>query len=453
MRAPVLPCPGGYLPAMVVLRSTRVVVGDEVRPASIGIEQGTIVAIDDRGADLDFGDLVIMPGLVDCHVHVNEPGRSDWEGFATATRAAAAGGATTIVDMPLNSIPPTVTVAALAEKRAAAEGKLTVDTAFWGGLIPGSEGEIGSLTAEGVCGFKSFLVDSGVPEFPPISVDALAATLPLLGRLGVPALIHAEDPAQIHPVEGDATQYRSYLASRPAEGEGEAVEVVTGLARASGARMHVLHISSAEAVRALADGPESTSGETCPHYLTFSAEGIPAGATPFKCAPPIRTTEHREALWQGLLDGTLSMVVSDHSPAPPEVKRLEAGNFGTAWGGIGSLQLRLPATWTGAAERGVDLPRLARWLSLEPALLAGLADRKGAIAVGLDGDLVVWDPDGAQEVRGDDLEHRHPITPYEGMKLRGRVVLTMLGGKTVFDRGVVTPGNGRMLRRNDRSDL
>ncbi|HSK06556.1 MAG TPA: allantoinase AllB [Acidimicrobiia bacterium] len=438
---------------MVVLRSTRVVVGDEVRPASIGIEQGRIVAIDDRPGDLDFGDLVIMPGLVDGHVHVNEPGRSEWEGFATATRAAAAGGTTTIVDMPLNSIPATVTVAALAEKRGSAMGKLTVDTAFWGGLIPGSEDEIGSLAAEGVCGFKSFLVDSGVPEFPPMGVDALAAILPVLGSLGLPALIHAEDPAQIHPVEGDATQYRSYLASRPARGEGAAVEVVTGLARRSGARMHVLHISSAEAVGALAAGPDSMSGETCPHYLTFSAEEIPVGATPFKCAPPIRTTEHREALWQGLLDGTLSMVVSDHSPAPPEVKGLEDGDFATAWGGIGSLQLRLPATWTGASERGVDLHRIARWLSLEPARLAGLDDRKGAIALGWDGDLVVWNPDGALEVRGRDLEHRHPITPYEGMKLRGRVVMTMLGGKTVFDRGAVTPGNGRMLRRNDRSDL
>lgn len=438
---------------MVVLRSTRVVVGDEVRPASIGIEQGIIVAIDDRRADLDFGDLVIMPGLVDCHVHVNEPGRSEWEGFATATRAAAAGGTTTIVDMPLNSIPPTVTVAALAEKRAAAEGKLTIDAAFWGGVIPGSEGEIRSLVSEGVCGFKSFLVDSGVSEFPPMSVDALAAILPLLGGLDVPALVHAEDPALIHAVEGDATQYGSYLASRPAEGEAAAVEVVAGLARRSAARMHVLHISSAEAVRALAAGPGSMSGETCPHYLTFSAEEIPAGATPYKCAPPIRATEHREALWQGLLDGTLSMVVSDHSPAPPEVKRLEEGDFGTAWGGIGSLQLRLPATWTGAAERGVDLPRLARWLSLEPARLAGLDGRKGAIGIGLDGDLVVWDPDGANEVRGEDLEHRHPITPYEGMKLRGRVVRTMLGGKTVFDGESVTPGNGRMLRRNDRSDL
>jgi len=448
-----LPGPGRYLAAMVVLRSNRVIVGDEVRPASIEIEQGVIVAIDDRRADLDFGDLVIMPGMVDCHVHVNEPGRSEWEGFATATRAAAAGGTTTIVDMPLNSIPPTVTVAALAEKRAAAEGKLTVDAAFWGGVIPGSEGEIGSLVAEGVCGFKSFLVDSGVSEFPPMSVDAFSAILPLLSGLGAPALVHAEDPAQIHAVEGDVTQYRSYLASRPAEGEAAAVEVVSGLARRSGARMHVLHISSSQGVRALAASPGSMSGETCPHYLTFCAEEIPAGATPYKCAPPIRTTEHREALWQGLLDGTLSMVVSDHSPAPPEVKRLEDGDFGTAWGGIGSLQLRLPATWTGAARRGVDLPRLARWLSLEPARLAGLDDRKGAIAIGLDGDLVVWDPDGAYEVRGEDLEHRHPITPYEGMKLRGRVVMTMLGGKTVFDGGVVTPGNGRMLRRNDRSDL
>jgi allantoinase len=438
---------------MGVVRSSRVVIGEELRPASITMEEGVIVAVDDRSADLDFGDLIIMPGLVDSHVHVNEPGRTEWEGFATATRAAAAGGTTTIVDMPLNSVPPTVSRDALAAKRAAAEGKLTVDVAFWAGLIPGSEPEVGPLVAEGVCGFKIFLVDSGVEEFPPMSVDRLGATLPTLRQHDVPALIHAEDPARIYPLEGDPTEYAAYLSTRPAEGEGGAVEVVAGLARVSGARMHVLHLSSSEAVAALATAPVSMSGETCPHYLTFCAEEITPGATPFKCAPPIRTAEHREALWRGLEEGVLSMVVSDHSPAPAEVKHLGDGDFGRAWGGIGSLQLRLPATWSGAAARAVAPVRLARWLALEPARLAGLDNRKGAIEVGKDADLVVWDPDGVIQVRGKDLEHRHETTPYEGMRLRGLVVSTFLGGVPVFADGMVGPRRGRMLRRDDRSDL
>jgi allantoinase len=438
---------------MTVIGSTRVVIGEELRPASIRVEQGMIVGIGEGPPDIDFGDLVVMPGLVDSHVHVNEPGRADWEGFTTATRAAAAGGSTTIIDMPLNSIPPTVTAAALAEKRAAAEGKLSVDVAFWGGLIPGSEGEIAPLVAEGVCGFKSFMVESGVAEFPPVSADELAAVLPTMRDLGVPSLVHAEDPAQIFGLAGDPTEYRSYLETRPAGGEAAAVGVVARLAGTTGARIHVLHVSSAEAVRALADGPASLSGETCPHYLTFCAEEIGTGATPFKCAPPIRATEHRDALWEGLIEGSLSMVASDHSPAPAEAKRLDDGDFEQAWGGIGSLQLRLPATWTGADPRGIGLPLLSRWLALEPARLAGLDRRKGSIDVGMDADLVVWDPDGVTEVRGRDLEHRHATTPYEGMTLRGSVVTTILGGVTVFDGANISPGGGKMLRRDDRSDL
>ena len=434
---------------MSVIGSTRVVFGEEVRPASIRIEQGVIVDIGEGRAEVDFGDLVVMPGMVDSHVHVNEPGRSEWEGFGTATRAAAAGGTTTIVDMPLNSIPPTVDVPALAEKRAAAVGKLSVDVAFWGGLIPGSEDQLGPLVAEGVCGFKSFLVDSGVEEFPPVTPEELASALPLMQELRVPSLVHAEDPARIFTLSGDPTKYESYLDTRPSDGEAAAVALVAGLARTTGARVHVLHVSSAEAMEAVADGPGSLSGETCPHYLTFCAEEIGTGATPFKCAPPIRPAEHRDALWNGLIDGSLSMVVSDHSPAPAEVKRLDDGDFGQAWGGIGSLQLRLPATWTGAIHREIALPQLSRWLALEPARLAGLDDRKGSIAVGKDADFVVWDPEGVTFVSGEDLEHRHPITPYEGMSLRGSVVATILGGITIFDGTNVGPIAGRMLRRND----
>ena len=434
---------------MAVIGSTRVVVGGEVRPASIRMEHGVIVEIGDARPDIDFGDMVVMPGLVDSHVHVNEPGRSEWEGFSTATKAAAAGGTTTIVDMPLNSIPPTVSVGALSEKRAAAEGKLRVDVAFWGGLIPGSEDQIGPMAVEGVCGFKSFLVESGVDEFPSVSPEQLAGALPVMRELGVPSLVHAEDPARILRLSGDPTVYRSYLETRPADGEAAAVRTVADLARVTGARVHVLHVSSAEAMQAVADGPESLSGETCPHYLNFCAEDIEAGATTFKCAPPIRAAEHRDALWEGLIEGSLSMVVSDHSPAPADVKRLEDGDFGEAWGGIGSLQLRLPATWTGAAARGIELPQLTRWLAEEPARLAGLDRHKGAIAIGMDADLVVWDPDGVTRVRGGDLEHRHPITPYEGMSLRGSVVSTILGGVSVFDGITVSAGDGRMLRRDD----
>jgi allantoinase len=432
---------------MSAIRSSRVVIGDEVRPASIRIEAGKIVEVGLFTAETDYGDLVIMPGLVDSHVHVNEPGRTEWEGFETATRAAAAGGTTTIVDMPLNSIPPTVSTEALAEKRSAAIGKLTVDCAFWGGLVPGSEVEIDSLVADGVCGFKSFLVDSGVPEFPPMTIDQLAVTLPTLARLRVPSLIHAEDPAQLHALTGDPKQYETYLASRPASGEAAAVKAVCDLGEETGASLHVLHVSSAEAVSALARGSQSISGETCPHYLTFCAEEIGTGATPFKCAPPIRSAEHRDALWQGLIDGSLAMVVSDHSPAPAEIKGIGDGHFGRAWGGIGSLQLRLQATWTSGAERGVSLSQMARWLASAPARLAGLDNRKGSIEVGMDADLVVWDPDGVIEVTGHRLEHRHPITPYEGMRLRGRVEATVLGGETVFDGSIVSTGRGRMLRR------
>lgn len=437
---------------MTLLGSTRVVIGDEVRPASIRIDRGTIVEVGEEPPEVDFGDLVIMPGLVDSHVHVNEPGRTEWEGFETATRAAAAGGTTTVVDMPLNSIPPTVSVAALEAKRDAASGKLSVDVAFWGGLIPGSDDQVGPLVAEGVCGFKSFLVDSGVAEFPPVSPDELSRALLEMRDLGVPSLVHAEDPARITSLVGDPSDYGSYLASRPPGAESEAVAGVAGLARDTGARLHVLHVSSGEAVDVLEGGPENLSGETCPHYLLFCSEEIEDGATPFKCAPPIRSAEHREALWEGLVEGYLSMIVSDHSPAPADVKHLEDGDFGRAWGGIGSLQLRLPATWAGAARRGLSLPHLSRWLATEPARLAGLA-HKGEIAVGMDADLVVWDPDGVTHVEGARLEHRHPITPYEGMSLRGSVATTILGGAPIFDGDGIVGGNGRMLRRDDRSDL
>jgi allantoinase len=426
------------------LRSRRVVVGGEVRPATVVASQGVIVAIDDdRAVDRDFGDLVIMPGLVDSHVHVNEPGRSEWEGFATATAAAIAGGTTTIVDMPLNSSPVTVTVEALMAKRRAA-ARVSCDVGFWGGYI-GPLGQIGPLAEAGVCGFKSFLVDSGVEEFPAVTPDELAVAMRLMAGLGLPSIIHAEDPGGLHPVEGDPSSYSSYLRSRPVECEVSAVETVSRLVEESGVAGHVLHVSSGEAAAVISAGSARLTGETCPHYLTLTAEQIPSGATLFKCSPPIRDLGQRELLWDALIEGALSMVVSDHSPATPELKA--TGDFSTAWGGISSLELRLPLTWNGARRRGVGFDELARWLALAPARLAGLDDRKGSIEVGKDADLVVWDPDDVTVVTGTALRHRHPDTPYEGMELRGRVITTVLRGEPVFDGTQVREGHGRMLER------
>jgi allantoinase len=395
---------------MTSIRSTRVVLEDEIRPATIREDDGVIVEVTDGLADRDFGDLVILPGLVDSHVHVNEPGRTEWEGFASATRAAWAGGTTTIVDMPLNSIPPTTSVAALEEKQHVAEGQISVDVAFWGGMVPGSADRVHDLIAAGVCGFKVFLTDSGVPEYPPVDVSTLAGL-----TLDLPLLVHAESDEHLSE-PGDGT-YPEYLASRPPAAESTAIASVSRL----DCPVHILHVSSAEGVDVIASSPGVT-GETCPHYLTFTDEDVTGPE--FKCAPPIRERVHREALWDGLKSGALAMVVSDHSPAPPELKR---GDFASAWGGISSLQLRLPVTWTGAAERNVGLGQLAEWLANAPARLAGLDDRKGSIAVGKDADFVVFDPDGEIMVRGTRLHHRHPLTPYEGMLLRGRVVDTVKG--------------------------
>ncbi|HLF44080.1 MAG TPA: allantoinase AllB [Acidimicrobiia bacterium] len=432
---------------MPSFRSRRVVLPDGVRAATVLHEGGLVVQVGEGTADEDFGDLVVMPGLVDSHVHVNEPGRAGWEGFRSATRAAAAGGTTTIVDMPLNSIPPTVDPEALATKRAAARGAIAVDVAFWGGLVPGSKPWVESLVAAGVCGFKSFLVDSGVPEFPPMSVEGLATALPELARLRVPLLLHAEDPSRLHPMTGDPRSYEAYLQSRPPECEAEAVGEAVALAASSGAHIHVLHVSSGDAAEALRGTGPGVSAETCPHYLTFTSEQIGVGATEFKCAPPIRAEVHREALWEALADGTLAMIVSDHSPSPPELKAVESGDFGAAWGGISSLQIRLGATWSEAMRRGFGLDRLTEWLSTAPARLAGLP-RKGSIAEGMDADFVVWDPDGVTEVVGAELEHRHPLTPYEGMRLRGKVEKVTLGGQTLYtpEAGVLGLG-GRMLER------
>jgi allantoinase len=427
-----------------VLKSTRVATASGLRPAAVVVRGGVIVAVE-TGAppagspEIDYGDALVMPGLVDTHVHVNEPGRTEWEGFETATRAAAAGGVTTIFDMPLNSIPPTTTAAALREKSAAARGRAFVDVGFWGGVVPGNLGELAALAARGVPGFKCFLVPSGVPEFGHVSEEDLREILPEIARLGSVLLVHAEHPDWIGDpsTRGGERLYASYLATRPARAEDEAVAQLARLCRETGARIHVVHLSSAGALDAIeaarAEGLP-LSAETCPHYLYFSAEEAPDGATEWKCAPPIRGAENRERLWEGLAAGVIEMVVSDHSPAPPDLKRRDTGDFLAAWGGISSLQLRLPAVWTAARARGHSLEKLVEWLAAAPARLAGLA-RKGAISAGYDADLVVWRPEASFEVRPEDLYHRHGLTPYAGRTLDGVVDATYLAGEKIFESG------------------
>jgi allantoinase len=432
------------------------------RAAAIHIRAGHIAAIaafDDVPAGIavhEAGNSVVMPGLVDTHVHINEPGRTEWEGFSTATRAAAAGGVTTLIEMPLNSIPATTTSAAYREKLAAAAGKLWVDTGFWGGVVPGNSGELRSLWESGVFGFKCFLVPSGVDEFAHVAEPDLRETMPVLADLGAPLLIHAELPGPIAEatkrlVKVDPRHYPTWLDSRPRVAEVEAIGLMLRLCREFGTRIHIVHLSASDAIprvqQAKSDGL-SVSVESCPHYLTFAAEEIADGATELKCAPPIRERENREKLWEALGDGTIDFVASDHSPCTPAMKLADTGDFLRAWGGIAGLELSLPVLWTEASSRGYAVPQLAKWLCSGPARLAGLEKRKGEIAVGYDADLVIWNPDSSFLVEPSQLHQRHKITPYAGRKLSGVVETTFLRGRKIYDHGEFSPGPlGQVLRR------
>jgi allantoinase len=408
------------------------------------VRGGRIAAVDAPGEPagdaevLDAGDAVVLPGLVDTHVHVNDPGREEWEGFPSASRAAAAGGVTTFFDMPLNSLPPTTSVEGLEEKLSAAAGRSLVNVGFWGGLVPGNVAQIESLVAHGVSGVKCFLAPSGVPEFPHVGEEELREALPALARAGALLLVHAELSGRLRELEGDPRDYATYLASRPRAAENAAVELLARLCRESGVRMHVVHLSSSEAVPALERAREEglpLSAETCPHYLFFAAEEAPAGATEWKCAPPIRERENRERLWEALEKGTIGMIVSDHSPSPPEGKRRDTGDFGAAWGGISSLQFSLPAVWTAARERGTPVERLAQWMSRGPARLAGLERSKGALTAGRDADFLLFRPDEAFEVRPERTHHRHKLTPYAGRTLYGVVEAVYRGGEKIYEKG------------------
>jgi allantoinase len=440
----------------LIIRSERVVTPRGIVPAQVVISHGKISAIGPPdaaagGAVVQLGaDEVLMPGLVDTHVHVNEPGRTDWEGFATATAAAAAGGVTTIVDMPLNSLPPTTAAAALAQKRAAARGQCQIDVGFWAGAVPGNEPARRGLHEAGVLGFKSFTVDSGVPEFPPLDPAGLERAARQLAELDSLLLVHAEDPACVSAAAG--RDYLDFLRSRPDEAEARAVAQAVETARRTGVRVHILHVSSATVLpvigAARADGVRITA-ETCPHYLALAAEDVPSGATQFKCCPPIRERANSELLWEGLRTGMPDCVVSDHSPCPPALKRLDSGDFGAAWGGIASLQLSLPAVWTQARERGCTLADLAGWMAAVPASVAGLP-AKGAIEVGRDADLVAFAPDASFCVEPDMIVHRHKLTPYAGRRLTGVVRRTWLRGRCVYPGGAGAPA-GRLLTREAAS--
>jgi allantoinase len=440
------------------IRSRRVVTLRGVEAAQVIVRAGKIerlAAWDEEeetpGAIVDCGNEVVMAGLVDTHVHVNEPGRAEWEGFETATRAAAAGGVTTIVDMPLNSVPATTNVDALLRKKEAAAGKCHVDVGFWGGVVPGNARQLAPLLDEGVLGFKCFLVPSGVDEFAPVGAAELRSAIPELLARDAVLLVHAELP---EPIEAAASvweeggleksrSYQRYLRSRPERAEVAAVELVVRLARETGCRAHIVHVSSAAVLSLLGAARNQgvrITAETCPHYLTFCAEEIPDGGVVYKCAPPIRSRPNREELWVALRQQILDMVASDHSPCPPALKELKSGSLRSAWGGIASLELGLAAVWTGARQRGLGIPDVARLMCSAPASLAGLVGRKGEIVPGYDADLVVWDPESSFVVDPERLEQRHRMTPYAGIELFGVVRQTWLRGEPMV-RGAPPRGS------------
>ena len=435
--------------ADLAITGHRVVRAGTISPATLLVRDGRIVQVLDRGtvfeADkhFDFGQAAVLPGLVDTHVHINEPGRGDWEGFRTATRAAARGGVTTVVDMPLNSVPPTVNVSALDAKRAASAGSLWVDVGLWGGVVPGNAEALAPLFRRGVPGFKCFLVPSGVDEFPHVDESDLRKALPVIAELGAVLLAHAELPGPLQAAERqlagmDPRAYSTYLASRPPAAEVEAVELLVRLCRDTGAKIHVVHFACADALGLIEDAKAEglpITAETCPHYLYFDAESIEDGRTAFKCAPPIRERSHQRALRQALRKGTLDFLVSDHSPCTPNLKLFSSGDFMKAWGGIGSLELGLGVAWTLAEACEFGLIEIAHWMSEAPANFAGLSSSKGSLDVGKDADIVVFDTVGFREVSDDSLAQKNPVTPYAGQTLRGRVTQTIVRGKIVYDRG------------------
>lgn len=440
-----------------IIKSRNVVTGNEIKEAAIVIENGIIKDIMTRLPEgysheiIDVGDKAVLPGVIDPHVHINEPGRTAWEGFETATKAAIAGGITTIVDMPLNSSPVTTTVEAFEEKLAAATGKLHCNCGFWGGIVPGNEKEIEGLIQKGVLGFKAFLTHSGIDDFPNVTERDLRKAMPVIARHHLPLLVHCELSAHgiktTHP-----RSYRQYLSSRPKEWEDDAISLMIRLCEAYNCRVHIVHLSSASSIKVIQRAKEylPLTVETAQHYLYFTAEEIIDGRTEFKCAPPIREQQNNEALWHALKEGIINFVATDHSPAPADLKEIQSGDFIKAWGGIASLQFAFPVLWTAARKRGVTLPRVSIWLSENPAQLTGQENRKGKIAIGYDADLMVVDTEKKFVVKEEDIQHKHKLTPYLHQELYGVVEQTFLKGVKVFDYTFPgdTNGKGEMIQLN-----
>jgi len=442
----------------LVIRSQQVITDIGGRPAAVCVKDGKIVKI------AGFSDIVkakqdltitgaLIPGLVDSHVHINEPGRTEWEGFESATKAAAAGGITTVIDMPLNSIPPTVNVESLAIKKAAAKGKCSIDVGFWGGSIPGNVKDLEPLLKEGVFGFKCFLLHSGVDEFPASSLDDLSAALEVLAKNDALMIVHAEDSIAIErSTKPSSRSYAEFLASRPKGAENVAIAQLIEEARRSQAKVHVLHLSSGDSLSlirsAKADGVKITA-ETCPHYLALTSEEIVDGATHYKCCPPIREQRNQDELWQGLEAGIIDQIVSDHSPCTEDLKIFDIGDFQRAWGGISSLQLGISIIWTQALARGITLWQLTKWMAEKPAQLAGLA-HKGAIAVGMDADFAEFDTEKEFRVEPKELFHKNQFTPYQGKFLKGKVKQTWLGGELIYkDGAMINSPQGKFLIRGE----
>src|SRR5712664_2144357 len=442
--------------------SSRVVTPEGVRPAAVLVEGERIRSVvpaeqvPSHTETLNFADAAILPGLVDSHVHINDPGRAEWEGFETATRAAAAGGYTLLVDMPLNCLPATTDVAALVAKRAAAQNRCRVDWMAWGGVVANNQHDVEALAAAGVAGFKCFLVHPGIDGFTMVTEQELRAALPHVARTGLPLLVHAELPGPVDAAtrrlsQADWSKYATYLQSRPDEAELSAIQLMISLCREYHFRLHIVHLATSQALdmlRAAKSDGLPVSVETCPHYLHLSSDKIPDGQTLFKCAPPIRSRENYEKLWRGLQEGVIDLVATDHSPCPPEMKRLSDRNFQTAWGGISSLSLALPVMWTEASARGFTLSDISRWMAEGPAHLAGCETRKGRIAKGFDADFVVFEPEAEFIATKEHLPYRHRVSPYLGEKLRGVVKATYQRGNCVFaDGNFLGEPIGREFRR------
>ena len=449
-----------------VLKSRRAFINGALSPACVEVKNGRIVSISDYGKANwqglpvdDLADSALIPGLVDTHVHINEPGRTQWEGFNSATQAAAAGGITTVVDMPLNCSPVTTTKDALAIKLASLDGKLWVDCGFWGGVTPDNLADLDDLLRAGVLGVKSFTIDSGIDEFPPVEAQHLSAAIKILAKYNVPYLIHAELDGSNQQSAAIGCRYQSFLASRPKQWENDAIAMMIDLAQQAAdqsvkANIHIVHLSSADAITAIEQARQQglqISAETCPHYLTLFAEAIPDGKTLFKCCPPIREDENRQRLWQGLTDGVIDFIVSDHSPCTPQLKHIDSGDIERAWGGISSLQFGLSIIWTEAKRRNLPLEQVVTWMATNPARFAGLSHLKGQIAVGHDADLVVFDDGADYVITPDMIKYRHKVTPYEGRRVSGVVQRTLVRGFTVFANGnmVAKPIGNIILNKHE----